>query len=137
MPFVGRVVLEPVKEAGSFDRGRWEVVEPLIFRSLRRNAVISVPVGFSTDLASVPRFLPITYALTGATSVKAAVVHDFLYSGHAVYIDGELGMLPRAAADDIFDEIMEAEGVPGWRKNLMWAGVRIVGWLSYGKRGQE
>lgn len=43
-------------------------------------------------------------------------------------------MLPRDVGDDIFDEIMEEDQVPGWRRTLMWAGVRIFGWLSYGKR---
>ena len=132
MPFVGRVLLEPIKEAGTFDRGRWRVVEPLIFRSERHDVVISVPVGFETDLASVPRYLPIVFALAGATSIKAAVVHDFIYNNQ-VYLKSERQMLPRSVCDDIFDEIMEAEGVPGWRKSLMWAGVRIGGWSRYGE----
>ena len=126
------MALEPVKEAGAFDRGLWRVVEPLIFRSERHDVVISVAVGFETDLASVPRILPITFALTGGTSIKAAVVHDWIYH-HQVYLKGERQMLSRAICDDIFDEIMAAENVPGWRKALMWAGVRAFGWFAYGE----
>jgi len=71
MPFFGKVVLEPIEEAGTFDRGKWKVVEPMIYKSARYNVVISVPPGFVTDLASVPRILPLTFALTGATSGTA------------------------------------------------------------------
>ena len=132
MPFVGRVALEPVKEAGLFDRGLWRVVEPLVFRSERHKVVISVAVDFETDLASVPRWLPISWMLTGGTNVKGSVVHDWIYK-HPVYLNGERKMLPRAICDDILDEIGEEDHVPNWRKALVWTGVRVGGWASYNK----
>lgn|SRR3990167_4926000 len=132
MPFVGKVVLEPIEEAGTFDRGKWKVVEPMIYKSARYNVVISVPPGFVTDLASVPRILPLTFALTGATSVKAAVVHDWIYSNQ-VYLDGKRQMLPREVCDDIFEEISQEEQVPGWRRSLMWVVLRATGWTAYGE----
>lgn len=132
MPFIGHIVLEPIKEAGAFDRGLWRVIEPMIFRSIRHAVVISVPPGFETDLASVPRVLPITYALTGGAAVRAAVVHDYIYH-HPAYYNDVRRMLPREVCDDIFDEIMEESGTPGWRKALMWAGVRVGGWVAYGE----
>lgn len=133
MPFIGRVVLEPVKEAGTFGGGEWRVIEPLVYKSKRCDAIISVPVGFITDLASVPRILPIINALTGGTAVRAAVVHDYLYH-HPAYLDGKRQMLSRDVCDDIFDEIMEEDGVPIWRRALMWVGVRAGGWAIYGEK---
>lgn len=132
MPFIGKVALEPIREAGFFDRGLWRTTEPLIYKSKRHDATISVPVDFKTDLASVPRFLPIINALAGGTGVRAAVIHDYIYY-HPVYFNGERQMLPRDVGDDIFDEIMEEDKVPGWRKALMWAGVRVGGWTAYGE----
>ena len=131
MPFVGEVALGPIKEAGLFDRGRWRTLQPLIYKSLRHHdVVVSIPVGFETDLASVPRWLPITWMLTGGTNIKGSAVHDYIYH-HPVYVGGEKKMLPRDNSHDIFDEIGEEDDVPGWRKNLMWAGVRAGGWISY------
>lgn len=135
MSFIGRVALEPIEEAGLFSRGRWRTLENLVFRSTRHNLIISVPVGFETDLASVPRWLPITNMLAGGTAIKAAVFHDYLYH-HPAYYNDVRRMVPRQICDDVFDEIMEAEHVPGWRKSLMWAGVRVGGWLSYGENAR-
>ena len=131
MAFVGRVALEPTKEAGLFDRGLWCTVEPLIYKSARFDVVVSVPVGFKTDLASIPRILPITYALTGGTAIKAALIHDYIYH-YPVYHNDKRKRLPRHLCDDIFYQIMCEEGVPKWRRNLMWLGVRVGGWFAYG-----
>ena len=134
MPFIGRVILDHVKEAGLFDRGKWRVVEPLIYRSARHpDVVIAVPVHFETDLASVPRWLPISWMLTGGTNVKGSVVHDFIYK-HPIYVGGKRQMLPRDICDDIFYEIGTEDKVPGWRRGVMWAGVRVGGWASYGEK---
>ena len=129
--FVGHLALEPVRESGLFARGRWRVREPFLFRSTRYNLLVSIPVGFETDLASVPRWLPITNALAGGAAIKAAVIHDYLYHNPAYYNDVRR-MVPREICDDILDEIMKATGVPDWRRALMWAGVRLGGWLCYG-----
>lgn len=125
--------MDLVQEPGWFDRGLWRTVEPVIFKSNRHNVVISIPVGFETDLSSVPRFLPLTWMLTGGTNIWAGVVHDFIYH-HPVYAarKGEKEMLPRAVCDDIYDEAGEDQGTPKIRRVLMWAGVRVGGWTAYG-----
>jgi hypothetical protein len=82
---------------------------------------VTVPAGFETDFASVPR-LPFVYLLTGGTARKAAVVHDFLYHKSGVSRDD---------ADAVFLEAMEVSGVSEWRAKLMYAGVRAFGWQFY------
>lgn len=108
-------------EADNRDDGRWRVCAPLVFDSLAAKRLITVPAGFQTDLASVPR-LPVVYWLAGGTSAKAAVVHDFLYS---------TGLVPRQLADEVLREASEVTGVPAWRRWIMWAGVRLGGGSHY------
>lgn len=98
------------------------VLSPFAYSSDVLDRIVTVPAGFETDLASVPR-LPVAYLLFGDASQEAAVIHDFLYSG---------GLVTRAQADEVFAEAMKAEGVAAWRRGPMWLAVRLAGWLHYG-----
>lgn len=120
MPITPRF-LDPLVLQEIDDR-RWRLVRELRFDSAILAARIVVPEEFVTDLSSVPR-LPLAYWLAGDTGRKAAVVHDFLY-------DHRLGG-GRQIADDVFLEALRVEGVPAWRRALMWAAVRLFGrWHS-------
>ena len=99
------------------DDGRWKLTAPLIYSSSLANQVFTVPKGFVTDFASVPR-LPIVFALFGDTSHEAATVHDWLYSTKPVN---------RKVADAILREASKASGIPAWRRWPMWLGVRLFG----------
>jgi hypothetical protein len=116
--FLTRLVLEAASDQ---DDGRWVLVQPLAYESDDAKRTITVPVGFQTDLASVPR-MPVIYWLAGDTSSAAAVVHDYLYS---------TGLVPRALADAVLREASMVTGVPRWRRWIMWAGVRIGGARHY------
>ena len=111
----------PLLRLVSDDPCMWELVEALYYRSDLLGRTIVVPPGFKTDLASVPR-LPLVFWLTGDTSQAAAVVHDYLYDSREV---------SRKMADDILREASAVTGVPGWRRFLMWAGVRLGGASRY------
>jgi hypothetical protein len=106
-----------LKEADGLDDGEWILGSALVYQSDVADTVFVVPAGFKTDLASVPR-IPIVYDLCGDTSSKAAALHDFLYSTHPV---------TREMADAVLREASAVTGVPGWRRWLMWAGVRVGG----------
>jgi hypothetical protein len=106
-----------MEKLGLKDNGKWKLLSSLIYCSDVAKQTIVVPPGFTTDLASVPR-LPIVFLLTGATSDEAAVVHDYLYSCHQV---------PRNVADAVLREASRVTGVPGWRRWMMWAAVRVFG----------
>ena len=102
--------------------GLWVTLSPLRYESDLLRSIITVPAGFSTDLASTPR-LPVAYLLAGDTAHEAAVVHDWLY---------QVRISTRAQADAVLDEAMAVTGEPAWRRWLMWAAVRAAGgWAWY------
>lgn len=116
--FLTRLALEVADDT---DDGKWIVTKALIYQSDVAKITVVVPVGFQTDLASVPR-LPVVYLLAGGTSNEAAVVHDWLYSSR---------MVDRATADAVLREASQVSGVPAWRRWMIWAGVRIGGGSHY------
>lgn len=112
--FLTRCVLEVADDQ---DDGQWVLVQPLVYLSDVAGRALTVPTGFRTDLASVPR-LPLVFLLAGDCAREAAVVHDFLYQSHET---------DRATADAILREASACTGVPAWRRWLMYAGVRLGG----------
>lgn len=99
----------------------WTILQPLIYESDVAQRVFAVPEGFVTDFASVPR-LPLAFLLTGDSAHEAAVVHDYLYKTNKV---------TRSVADAVFEEAAKVSGEPGWKSWLMWAGVRLGGWMAW------
>ncbi len=118
MPFLSKLEIE---NADNTDDGQWLLTAPLVYQSPFMNVTYTVPVGFQTDLASVPR-IPIVFSLFGATSNEAAALHDCLY-----VVKGTT----RAQADHILREASAATGVPFWRRWPMWAGVRLFGFIAW------
>ena len=106
---------------------RWELIDELIYQS-DRVGLITVPKGFDTDYASVPR-LPLMFWFLGDRGHSAAVVHDYLYRTAEV---------ARSQADAVFEEALEAEGEMSWfGRQAMWLGVRVGGWAAYDQRHPE
>ncbi len=101
--------------------GKWVLMADLDYYSAILKRVITVPKGFITDFASVPRW-PVVFLFTGDTSDEAATVHDYLYSS---------GIVSRKVADSILAEASAAMGEPGWRRFAMYAAVRIGGASHY------
>lgn len=112
----------------------WVLDADLRYTSAVLRALLVVPDGFVTDLASVPR-APLAFLLAGDRAHGPAIVHDYLYQTHIAVRD-------RAEADAVFLEAMAAplpfepdfpwQEAPvsvkeGWRRRLMWAAVRIAG----------
>jgi hypothetical protein len=83
--------------------------------------IIDVPIGYKTDLTSVPRILWWLFPPHGKYS-KAAIVHDYLYT-EAIGTKKE--------ADKIFYEAMGVLGVAKWKRVLMYLAVRIGGKGNY------
>jgi len=95
----------------------WELLSPLVFTD-DVYGEITVPAGFRTNFASVPR-IPVIYALFGNTSHSAAALHDYLYSG--------CYPISRKNADSVFLEAMKARGQSIWQRRIMWRAVRWFG----------
>ena len=98
--------------------GVWYLEKELRYRSDILGRVVVVPVGFVTDFASVPRYLPFAYALFGSTANASAVIHDYLVRRSA---------LSWKEAAEVFLEAMETEGIVWWKRKLMYWGVRLAG----------
>ncbi len=110
-------------DADDNDTGRWFLFAPLVYESDIAGRVITVPAGFPTDLASTPR-IPIIYEACGNIAVRAAVVHDYLYSS---------GRESRAVADAVLREAAAVTGVSWWQRWAMYVGVRVGGSGHYTK----
>lgn len=124
MKFTSTLQLERLDDTSRDGRGTWRLLASLGYSSDLIGQV-TVPAGFVTDLASVPR-LPVAFFLAGGLAHAAAVVHDWLYTTHQT---------DRATADSVFREACQACGVSRWRAYLMWLGVRAGGAGSWGADG--
>jgi hypothetical protein len=114
-------------DASADGRGTWALLAPLVYSSDILRRMVTVPAGFITDFASVPR-LPVAFLLAGNCGHAAAVLHDWAYTSH---------FITRSRADAMFREALIAGGEPAWRAWFMWAGVRIGGAHPYRAAGQK
>lgn len=114
MAFVqGLVTVEEV------DATSWRLLAPVVYAG--RHETFEVPVGFTTDFASVPAAFTWLVPRYGAYT-KAAVLHDYLC---------ETAVVSRADADGLFRRCLRELGVSLLRRWMMWAAVR----LNSGLRG--
>jgi hypothetical protein len=95
----------------------WQVEQDFAYASDVAKKTITVPAGFVTDFASVPR-IPLVYDGLGDLFQRAAVVHDKLYS---------TGEVTRDIADQVLLEAMALDGVSWVKRKLVYAGVRVGG----------
>jgi hypothetical protein len=110
--------------------GTWMVDAPLIYVSGHLNAILIVPAGFRTDLASVPR-IPVVFWLFGDRAHHESVVHDYLYRRDSA------PRVSRADADRVFLEAMRAKKKSAPLRWAMYAGVRMGGERAYHRRTVE
>ncbi len=124
----------------------FELVEPFMFQwhdeeSTRR---ITIPKGFVTDGASIPRFC---WSLTGliptGVHMGAAVVHDWLYQRRGFVNEGALEVVfrdfntpineqwTRADCDRMFRRIMQTAGETPWKTQAMYWAVRLFGGAAW------
>ena len=109
--FLTQLVMSPTA-----DGRRYTLTEELQYRTAA-GQVIRVPVGFPTDLASIPRLLWRVFPPFGRYT-RAAVVHDWLC---------HIRMANSDWAADVFGEAMEVLAVPRWKRRWM---VRAVKWFG-------
>lgn len=95
---------------------------PFQYQSDLLKKIIVVPVGFYTDFASVPRYLPLVYAALGDTAHEPAVIHDWLYYS---------ALTDRKTSDAILLEAMKVWGMSAWRYYPIYWGVRAGGFVAW------
>ena len=140
--FSGKLVLvlldnkfEPSTKQG---RSLWGIHDPLAYRPSDYAEKITVPPGFVTDLASIPRWAWIVLPPDGPW-VKGAVIHDFLYAtcGTGVWKNHPTAITrsapySRREADAILREALENRGVDRLRRTIIWLAVRLGGASGWG-----
>lgn len=114
-------------------RSLWGLQRTLSYTPVGDTHTITVPAGFVTDLASIPRWAWILLPPDGPW-VKAAIIHDFLYStgGSGIWKSHPTSIDParaydRKEADQILREAMENRGVGAFKRNVIYLAVRIGG----------
>ena len=105
-----------------------------IKRETNKTETITVPTGFVTDLASVPRAM--WWAIAPFDVARAAIIHDILYKSIRQYRhkmqdkqDNALVKAAKKASDKVFLLAMnDAEpSVPKWKKYSAWKAVDLFG----------
>lgn len=88
---------------------------------------ITIPKGYTTDFASVPQvfwgIIP-----PHCKAAMPSIIHDFTC---------EYGIYARKKCDQIFLELLRKSGVTFWQRSLMYAYVRLFGWIRYNRRLRE
>ena len=101
------------------------------YRENDNNDIIEVPVGFVTDLATIPRIfwniLPPQGSGKKLNYAASAVMHDYVYDKECKYD------FTRKEADDLFLESMSAVGVSKPVKYILYYCVRWFGKNHYRK----
>ena len=91
---------------------------------------ITVPCGFQSDGASVPRaFWRLIFPKGDEKALRAAIIHDWIYRTHPAG-------WTKAEADKLFYELLKADGVPTWRAWLAYQGVKWFGHIAWNTRGE-
>jgi len=114
--FIGKLNLE--QDGSKY----WKTTKELIYVTTLENR-ITIPVGFETDGASIPRALwsVIGHPFNGK-HVRAATLHDYLYRTQK---------FSKAKCDKLFLEAMDADDVSWLRRHLMYWGVKFFGSAAY------
>lgn len=97
---------------------------PLVYVDERGQTWV-IPAGFKTDLASIPAWVPgLVRVFFGSAlqNADAAILHDWLYA---------TGTLSRSEADALFREALAHSGEHWFGRELLWAGVRVGGWVAW------
>lgn len=106
------------------DGDRWRLAEEFTFytETLSKNKVyFTVPKGFETDFASVPKIF-LSFLRWRDKFNKAAVVHDWFYNTKTI---------SRKQADKIFLELMLVLGIEKYKAYIFYYIVRLFGWLRW------
>ena len=137
--------LPPAWVTYSVEQGAWVLMDSYRVQLLNRAneykpfGFFTVDAGFEFDLSSIPsvfRALIERHDL----SIVAPLIHDALYAADGLVFLSQrpggpegLHKFNRKEADNIFLELMEAEGVPKLRRWLAYRAVRSFGGMFWNR----
>ncbi len=110
--------------------GRKRLTADLVYQA-KNGRVFTVPAGFYSDGASVPRVLWSLYPPFGGQYEPAAWLHDYLYAYAEREFGTDAGHVSRAEADGLMYEAMTALGFRWSGRQTIYYGVRSGGWLPW------
>lgn len=111
----------------SGDNRAFILLEAMNYKVGNSGIVITVPAGFVTDYASIPRPLWSLYSPHDQYS-RAAIVHDYLYWTRKC---------KREQADNLFSIAMKESAVSEITQGIVYSGVDLGGEASWLKNGTE
>lgn len=119
---------EPLQITPDYERGGYTTCRAFSFDIGHKGSglTITVPEGFWTDLASVPRIFWSIFPPYDPRYAAAAVLHDFLRRWGRDN-DGVWERFDEGTADAIFYEALKILGLPKWKAIIMYLAVRIAG----------
>lgn len=106
----------------------WIVREAFTYVSPR--IALTIPVGFQTDFASIPRFLWRWLSPTDKDIAKPAVIHDGIYRTPDL-------LFTRSQADTELREAMACVGASAFKRWAVYHAVRRFGGHSYKPRDSD
>lgn len=116
--FLTDLEVKVLKSRTFTQRPLYKLSHELQYQSDWYPTIITIPVGFTTDFASVPN-VSFLWGLFGDVADKSAVIHDYLYKNH----------IDKDTADNIFWEAMSIDDppvpyIPRW---IIYQAVHLFG----------
>ena len=99
----------------------WRVLTPFSYK-IDEESWVTIPAGYLTDGASVPRLFWNMIPPWGKYG-QAAVVHDLLCEYLTVVRNGKPYRITRARCDEILNEAMYSLGVPDFTRLMIYGAV--------------
>lgn len=106
-----------------FKNDRFMLCENFIVRI--DGKIITIPKGFITDLASIPRIFWAIDAPNDTESIAPAILHDYMYSADSNF------SYTRRDTDIIFYYALLANGANTFTAYRYWLGVRLFGFKFF------
>jgi hypothetical protein len=97
----------------------FELLEPISYYYYEDDLMVTVPAGYRTDFASIPRIFWRILSPIGKHG-RAAVIHDYL-------CDVEPKLVDFKTASNVFNRAMYDLGVPPIKRHVMTWAVRLFG----------
>ncbi len=110
------------------DSHDWVLVESLTYQIGNSGLSITVPKGFVTDFASIPKPLWSLGLSPYGRYSKAAIIHDYLYWAQGC---------TKEQADNILMIAMKESGVSRFRAGTIYEGVHVGGRSSWAANAEE